>query len=503
MTAPYKHPNSFFTFVAVSLILCIGIAIVSSDDVEADGTGSSRQPFNSLVGDWDDFSSTGKLYVVVGSEVNIHFPKIWFYEIEYVISTDPGIEATFTDGDAYFTGTVTVKDSFDLVVKVKGLTTYEQQFEGFVLVDEVQITGPSTSYPKETVTLTAKTYPEDADDRSGIVWEIIQGRDTVARLGNDYEKDDGGTIEINTIAAGKCVVAAYVWDYANGNGLTLVLMQEFTLNVVNKTYTCRLYYNANGGSDAPNTQSYTGSSTSDHRFVVSSKIPNRQGYEFVEWNTNSLGTGTSYSPGQAITVPYNSSKTLYAIWEIESYIVSFDSKGGSSIQDQIIKSGETALPPSNPELYGYTFKGWFTDDGTFIDEFDFTTPITSDITLYAKWEGILEYTTDPVSDGIVTAIGGQPGTVSFRATDSLYYSSVLWDFGDGTTSTDLYATHYYSEPGTYTASLTVYNNHGSDVTTYTIEVPSTEPDEGTQWALIAAVALVSLIAGALITRRLL
>ena len=75
---------------------------------------------------------------------------------------------------------------------------------------------------------------------------------------------------------------------------------------------------------------------------------------------------------------------------------------------------------------------------------------------------------------------------------------------DGTMSTDLYATHYYSEPGTYTASLTVYNNHGSDVTTYQIEVPSADPgDDGTEWALVAAVVLIAFVSGALIARRFL
>lgn len=176
---------------------------------------------------------------------------------------------------------------------------------------------------------------------------------------------------------------------------------------------------------------------------------------------------------------------------------------GDVLESQILAQGSTTVSPNDPILYGYTFKGWFLDDGTFLNEFDFTTPITNSITLYAKWEGNLKFTTDPVSDGAVTAIEGQPGTVSFRATDSLYYSSVLWDFGDGTTSTDLYATHYYSEPGTYTASLTVYNNHGSDVTTYRIEVPSAEPGgDGTEWALVAAVVLIAFVSGALIARRL-
>lgn len=115
----------------------------------------------------------------------------------------------------------------------------------------------------------------------------------------------------------------------------------------------------------------------------------------------------------------------------------------------------------------------------------------------------MEYTTDPLSDGIVTAIEGLPGTVSFRATDSLYYSSVLWDFGDGNTSTDLYATHYYSEPGTYTATLTVYNSHGSDTMEFLIEVPGDDSGEGIPWTIIIAAVLAVVIIGALIARYLL
>ena len=202
------------------------------------------------------------------------------------------------------------------------------------------------------------------------------------------------------------------------------------------------------------------------------------------------GTITSYS--------FNVTVNAYT----PSYTVRFISNG--SVYDSIVIEGSGfAIAPSNPELYRYTFGGWFIDNGTFLNEWDFSDPITHDLDLYAKWTGDLQFTTDPVSDGVVKQIDGQPGTVSFRATDSLYYSSVLWDFGEGTTSTDLYATHYYSEPGTYTASLTVYNNHGSDVTTYQIEVPSTDPGgDGTEWALVAAVVLIAFVSGALIARRL-
>ncbi len=185
------------------------------------------------------------------------------------------------------------------------------------------------------------------------------------------------------------------------------------------------------------------------------------------------------------------------------FTVSFVSNG-EIIESQAVGGGQLAVEPDEPTLEGFVFKGWFLDEGTCLNEFDFNIAINSDITLYAKWEDTLEFTTDPIADGEVVAIEGQPGTVSFRATSSQDCHSVLWDFGDGTMSTDLYSTHYYSDPGTYTATLTVFNNHGSDEVEYFIEVPSADPgSDGTEWALVAAIVLIVIIAGALIARRIL
>ena len=172
------------------------------------------------------------------------------------------------------------------------------------------------------------------------------------------------------------------------------------------------------------------------------------------------------------------------------------------VSTQLVPSGMTVIAP-DVILYGYILKGWFTDP-SFQHEFDFTVPVNSDIALYAKWEGILQYTTDPVADGDIVALSGQPGTISFRATDSEDFTSVLWDFGDGQVSTDLYSTHYYAEPGSYTATLTVYNNHGSDTMEFLIEVPQMAPGGGGNDLLLwVAVGLMLIVAGGLVVRRLL
>jgi len=66
-----------------------------------------------------------------------------------------------------------------------------------------------------------------------------------------------------------------------------------------------------------------------------------------------------------------------------------------------------------------------------------------------------------------TTTGLNPETVQFTDTSSNTPTSWLWDFGDGTTSTDQNPTHVYSLPGSYTVTLIATNNAGSSTLTQT------------------------------------
>ncbi len=96
-----------------------------------------------------------------------------------------------------------------------------------------------------------------------------------------------------------------------------------------------------------------------------------------------------------------------------NYTVEFDSKGGSSVSNQIITNGQKAVRPDKPSKKSspfekYLFVDWYTstDQGATLsaNPFDFNTPITSNIKLYAKWNSseLNPLAFEFINDGSVT-----------------------------------------------------------------------------------------------------
>ena len=77
---------------------------------------------------------------------------------------------------------------------------------------------------------------------------------------------------------------------------------------------------------------------------------------------------------------------LVAKWDINQYTVKFVSEHGS-FADQTIEHGKPIETDklTIPEVEGYTFVGWYAD-AAHTTEFNFSTPITGDTKVYAKWE---------------------------------------------------------------------------------------------------------------------
>src|SRR6056297_2721850 len=68
----------------------------------------------------------------------------------------------------------------------------------------------------------------------------------------------------------------------------------------------------------------------------------------------------------------------------EYFIVSFDSRGGSSVLEQEILSGERSLEPVDMQNGELVFSGWYQEE-TCDNCWNFDDPVTETLTLYAKW----------------------------------------------------------------------------------------------------------------------
>lgn len=141
-------------------------------------------------------------------------------------------------------------------------------------------------------------------------------------------------------------------------------------------------YNANGGSGVPGTQTKVYGSV----LTLSGTKPTRSGYTFQGWSTSS-GGGVSYSAGSTYSV--DADVTLYAVWKINTYTVSYDANGGSGAPGAQTKTYGVTLSLSTvkPTKTGYTFQGWSTSSGggvNYASGADYTA--NASVTLYAVWK---------------------------------------------------------------------------------------------------------------------
>lgn len=150
-----------------------------------------------------------------------------------------------------------------------------------------------------------------------------------------------------------------------------------------------LSYNANNGSGAPGAQSaYVYNSTTSYKFTIPSTRPTRTGYTFLGWSTSSTATTASYQPGAAITISSNT--TLYAVWKINTWTVSYNANTGTGNVDNQTKTYGVNLTLSDGSGYSkyvHTLTGWNTaanGSGTAY-ELGGTYTGNAALVLYAQW----------------------------------------------------------------------------------------------------------------------
>ena len=115
-------------------------------------------------------------------------------------------------------------------------------------------------------------------------------------------------------------------------------------------------------------------------------------------------------PGDPVTLTED---VIFTAQWSDAWAVDFDSNGGSDVDTQYVLPGACATAPTLPTRNGYKFLCW-TMNG---NEFDFSTPITGNVTLIAIW-----------ARGTSICEGGESGQLPDGWTNSGDYS---WEVGTG------------------------------------------------------------------------
>ena len=201
------------------------------------------------------------------------------------------------------------------------------------------------------------------------------------------EQSEEKTAEVSTIVV------------AGGQEITLTASVSYLLTEEEKV---TVSYETNGGSKIVPTKLTKGKTLSRPT------APTRSGYTFQDWYTDRALTKRF-----RFTDPVNESITLYAKWTRNSpggggnggggshgggggsqtvtYVVTFESNGGSTVSAKTVKKGAAVPKPADPTRKGFEFVHWCSDKN-LTRAYDFSRQVTGDMILYAKWQRTQEPT---------------------------------------------------------------------------------------------------------------
>ena len=210
------------------------------------------------------------------------------------------------------------------------------------------------------------------------------------------------------------------WVY---NGSTVSSSTTVTSNMtVIASWTANTYtisFNSKGGSSVSSITRTYGES------LGTLPSPTREGYTFGGWKYN----GSKVKFDTTVT----SDMELVATWSANTYDITFDSAGGSSVDSFTRKYGETLGSLTTPSREGYTFNGWTYNGSTVSAD----TVVKSNMTLTASWT-IITYTIKFDSNGgssvssITRKYGETLGSLSSPTRD--YYNFSGWTYNGSSVS---------------------------------------------------------------------
>lgn len=210
----------------------------------------------------------------------------------------------------------------------------------------------------------------------------------------------GGSEVTLTKAEDGTYSASFAMPAANANAHDAEISYE-TVNV----YTVE--FETGSGSTVPSQTVESGKTATEPA------APTLKGYTFDGWYLDA-----EYANAFSFNTAITQNTKLYAKWAPVTYEVAFNSNGGTTVATQKVENGKTAERPTDPKKTGYSFEGWYTDSA-LTKVFDFNTPITSNVTLYAKWEKSASVTYTIITGGNGTWTKGSTSEYVIRVRRSV------------------------------------------------------------------------------------
>ena len=224
----------------------------------------------------------------------------------------------------------------------------------------------------------------------------------------------------NTAANGSGISTYLPGTYVSVGGAAVTLYAKWTMSA----YVHTIYYDFNGGTGGPDTQSITTANTAEV-MIVPSATPVREGYVFNGWS--SAGHFGTYLPGSLVNVG-TTPVTLTANWAYE-HTLSFNANGGTGAPapKTYLSTSSTythTIPLNVPTRSGYIFAGWTGNaDGTGKIYLPGESITISNLgyTLYAKWSTTSTNYTHTLN---FNANGGTGAPATVTATNTLTVATI-------------------------------------------------------------------------------
>ena len=151
---------------------------------------------------------------------------------------------------------------------------------------------------------------------------------------------------------------------------------------------------------------------------------------------SSLADGTAYTftVAAANTVGNSVASTSASATTAALYTVTFNAKGGTSVTSGNFLTASTVTEPTAPTRAGYSFAGWSATDGGSAVIFPYAPGVTSNITMFARWDALDNAVTFDSKGGssVTASVFSSGGTVTEpTAPTRSGYTFAGWSATDG------------------------------------------------------------------------